>query len=156
LIEVNPAVDPSQGGNPNLIRDGVNFDFNAAANGGVDQASFSTQLENILNNLNANQTFSASGGIATSNTISGYASASVSWLEAQRQNNSNETTFQSTLLANTTSAFTNATGVSLDSELSKMLDLEQSYSASAQLMTTVNTMFNSLITSVQTAAGNAG
>ena len=155
LIEVNPAVDPSQGGNPSLIRDGINFDFNAAANGGVDDASFSTQLQNLLNNMNANQTFSASGGIATSNTISGYASASVSWLEAQRQNSSNETTFQSTLLANTTSAFTNATGVSLDSELSKMLDLEQSYSASAQLMTTVNQMFTSLITSVQTAVGNA-
>lgn len=154
-IEVNPAVDPNQGGNPTLIQNGINFDFNAAANNGTDDASFSGQLENLLNNLQANQTFSASGQIATSNTISGFAADSVSWLEAQSQNNSNETTFQSTLLANTTSAFTNATGVSLDSQLSQMLDLEQSYSASAQLLTTVNTMFGSLITSVQTATGSS-
>jgi flagellar hook-associated protein 1 len=151
LIEVNPAVDPNQNGNPDLIRDGINTTFNPGGD-----ASFAGQLENLLTNLNANQTFSSSGQIATSNTLSGYAADSVSWLEAQRQQNSNESSFQSTLLTSTTSALSNATGVSLDNELSKMLDLEQSYSASAQLMSTVNSMFTSLLTAVQTITGNAG
>jgi flagellar hook-associated protein 1 FlgK len=154
-IEVNPAVDPTQGGNPSLVANGINTDFNAAANNGVDDASFSTQLENLLTNLQGNQTFSASSGLATTNSLSGFAADSVSWLEAARQNNSNESSFQSTLLTTTTSALSNATGVSLDNELSQMLNLEQSYSASAQLLTTINSMYTSLVTAVNAINGTA-
>jgi len=113
-------------------------------------------LQSLLTNLQANQTFNASGALGTVNTVSGFAAASVSWLDAQQQNNSNESGFQSTLLNSTTSALSNATGVSLDNEMSKMLELEQSYSGSAQLMSTINQMFSSLMTAVTAIAGNAG
>jgi flagellar hook-associated protein 1 FlgK len=155
-IQVNAAVDPTQGGNPQLLGNGINTDFNAAANGGTDAASYSAQLQNLLTTLQANQTFSSSGQIDASDTLSGYASASVSWLEAQQQNVSNESSYQSTLLTSTTSALSSATGVSLDNEMSKMLDLEQSYSASAQLMSSINTMFTSLITAVTAINGTVG
>lgn len=155
-IEVNAAVDPTQGGNPELLGNGINTDFNAAANGGTDDASYATQLENLLTSLQANQTFGSSGQLGTSNNLSGYAAASVSWLEAQKQTVSNESSYQSTLLTSTTSALSNATGVSLDNEMSKMLDLEQSYSASAQLMSSINTMFTSLITAVTAINGTIG
>jgi flagellar hook-associated protein 1 len=151
-IQVNPAVDPTQGGSPDLVRDGINTTFNTAGD-----ASFSTQLQNLTTGLNATQTFASSGEIGkTPSNISDYASASVSWLEAARQNNSNESSFQSTLLTSTTTALSSATGVSLDNEMSKMLDLENSYSSSAQLMTTINNMFSSLVSAVTTIAGNAG
>ena len=155
-IQVNAAVDPTQGGNPILLGNGINTDFNAAANGGTDDASYSAQLENLLTSLQAYQTFGSSGQLDTTNTLSGYAAASVSWLEAQQQTVSNESGYQSTLLASTTSALSNATGVSLDNEMSKMLDLEQSYSASAQLMSSINTMFSSLITAVTAINGTIG
>jgi flagellar hook-associated protein 1 len=150
-IQINPAVDPNQGGNPQLVRDGINTTFNTAGD-----ASFSTQLQNLMTGLNATQTFDSSSEIGTSSSLSDFASASVSWLEAARQNNSNESSFQSTLLTSTTSALSGATGVSLDNEMSKMLDLENSYSSSAQLMTTINNMFSSLISAVTTITGNAG
>jgi len=151
LIEVNPAVDPNQGGNPDLVRDGINTNFNTG-----NDASYSTQLQNLLTSLQANQTFSASGGIESSGSLSSYTQASVGWLEAQQQNVSNESSYQSTLLTSTTSALSNATGVNLDNEMSKMLDLEQSYSSSAQLMTAINSMFTSLITAVTAINGSAG
>jgi flagellar hook-associated protein 1 FlgK len=150
-IEINPLVDPSQGGNPELVANGINTNFNTG-----NDASFSTQLQNLLTSLQANQTFGSSSDLGTTNSLSGFAAASVSWLDAQQQNNSNESGFQSTLLNSTTSALSNATGVSLDNEMSKMLELEQSYSGSAQLMSTINQMFSSLITAVTAINGTAG
>jgi len=150
-IEVNSIVT----NNPEALRDGVNEDFNTAANTTTD-VGYSATLENLLTNLRHPQTFSASAGLSTDSTLSDYATQSVSWLEAQRQSNSSESTYQSTLLTSTTSAFSNATGVSLDNEMSQMLDLENSYSASAQLMTTINSMFTSLVSAVTTINGNAG
>jgi flagellar hook-associated protein 1 FlgK len=150
-IEVNPLVDPSQGGNPELVANGINTNFNTE-----NDASFSTQLQSLLTSLQANQTFNSSSGLNTTNSLSGFAAASVSWIGAQQQTNSNESGFQSTLLNSTTTALSNATGVSLDNEMSKMLELEQSYSGSAQLMSTINQMFSSLITAVTAINGAAG
>jgi flagellar hook-associated protein 1 FlgK len=151
LITVNPAVDPTQGGNPDLVRDGINTNFNT-----TNAASYATQLQNLQTSLQASHTFAASAGITTTGSISDYGSASVSWLEAQRQSVSNEGSYQSTLLSTTTSALSSATGVNLDNEMSKMLNLEQSYSASAQLMSAINTMFTSLVTAVTAINGTIG
>ena len=142
-ITVNAAVDPSQGGNPQLLGNGINFNYNTA-----NDASYDTQLQQYLTNLSADQTFSAAGGIGTSNTLSGYAAASVSWLDAQQQNVASESSYQSTLLSTSTTALSNATGVNLDDEMSQMLDLENSYSASAKLLTTINNMFSDLVNAI--------
>lgn len=142
-IAVNAAVDPTQGGTPTLLGNGINFNYNTA-----NDASYSGQLQQLQTNLSANQTFNASGQIGTSNTVAGYATASASWLEAQRQSASSESTYQSTLLSNSTTALSNSTGVNLDEEMSQMLDLENSYSASAKLLSTINTMFADLTTTI--------
>jgi flagellar hook-associated protein 1 len=145
-IEVNPSVDPNQGGNPLLLRDGgisgnPNYVYNTTGD-----ASYQGRLSQLLTNLSTSTAFSAAGGITTSATLDGYATASVSWLEAQRSNAASQSTYQSTLLSTATTALSNATGVNLDTEMSKMLDLENSYSASAKLLTTVDGMFGTLLT----------
>lgn len=146
-IAVNPAVDPTQGGTASLLRDGINFTFNTGGD-----ASYTGQLQKYLSNLSTNQTFSASGDIATSASVSDYANGSVSWLEAQRQAASSEGSYQSTLLSNSTTALSNATGVNLDTEMSKMLDLENSYSATAKLLTSINSMFADLTSAINPTA----
>ena len=45
----------------------------------------------------------------------------------------------------TTTALSNATGVNLDDQMSTMLDVEHAYQASAQLMSTVNSMYATLL-----------
>ncbi|HEY0145297.1 MAG TPA: flagellar hook-associated protein FlgK [Methylovirgula sp.] len=145
-ISVNAAVDPSQSGNPELLGNGINFNFNTS-----DQGSFDTQLEQYLTNLSANQTFSSAGQIGTTNTLEGYAAASVSWLDTEQQQVTSESAFQSTLLSTSTTALSNSTGINLDDEMSQMLDLENSYSASAKLLTTINDMFADLANAVDQA-----
>jgi flagellar hook-associated protein 1 len=142
-ITVNAAVDSSQGGNPEDLANGINFNFNTS-----NQGSFNTQLQQYLTNLSANQTFSSAGQIGTSNTLEGYATASVSWLDAEQQNVSSESAYQSTLLSTSTTALSNSTGVNLDDEMSQMLDLENSYSASAKLLTTISDMFSDLTSAI--------
>ena len=142
-ISVNAAVDPSQSGTASLLRDGINYTFNT-----TNAASYSTRLQQLLTNLSAFQSFDPSGQVGTSNTIAGYAMASASWLEAARQNASSESTYQSTLLGNSTTALSNVTGVNLDDEMSQMLDLENSYAASSKLLTTINTMFADLTAAI--------
>jgi flagellar hook-associated protein 1 FlgK len=142
-ITVNAAVDPSQGGTATLLGNGINFNYNT-----TNAASFTTQLQQLETNLSANQTFNAAGQIGTSNSVAGYATNSASWLETQRQSASSESTYQSTLLSSSTTALSNATGVNLDEEMSHMLDLENSYSASAKLLSTINTMFSDLNASI--------
>lgn len=148
-ISVNPSVDPSQGGDAQLLANGINYNFNTG-----NDASYSTQLQQLLTNLSSNQTFSASGQIGTTTSVTDYATNSASWLETQRQNASTESSYQSTLLSTSTTALSNATGVNLDNEMSKMLDLENSYSATAKLLTTINNMFSALTSAINpTVAG---
>lgn len=145
-IEVNPSVDTSQGGNPSLLRDGgISGNPNYVYNAGGD-AGYQGRLSQLLANLSAAQTFSQAGGIATSSSISSYASASVSWLEAQRSTVASQSTYQSTLLNTATTALSNATGVNLDNEMSKMLDLENAYSATAKLLSTIDGLFGTFLT----------
>ncbi len=149
-ISINPTVDPSQGGNANLLRDGgisdtANSDYTYNTTGA---ASYTGRISQLIGNLSATQSFSAAGGITTSATLGAYASASVSWLEAERSSVSSQSSYQGTLLSTATTALSNATGVNIDDQMSKMLDLENSYSASAKLLTSINSMFNNLVTAI--------
>ena len=51
-------------------------------------------------------------------------------------------------MTQTTANLSSATGVNLDEQLSKMLDLEHSYQASAELVTTVKAMLDALLSAV--------
>ncbi|MBB1248748.1 flagellar basal body rod C-terminal domain-containing protein [Rhizobium sp. G21] len=51
-------------------------------------------------------------------------------------------------LTRITESLSNTTGVSLDEEMSLMLDLEQSYKASSKLVTAVDTMIQTLLDAV--------
>jgi flagellar hook-associated protein 1 FlgK len=146
-IAVNAAVDPNQGGNPQLLGNGINYNYNTG-----NDASYAGQLQQLLTNLSTNQTYSAAGQIGTSATVSDYSQSSASWLDAQIQNANSEGSYQSTLLSNSTTALSNATGVNLDNEMSKMLDLENAYSATAKLLTTINNMFASLTAAINPVA----
>lgn len=144
-ISVNASVDPTQGGNALLLRDGgISGNTNYIYNTNGD-ASYSTRLSQLLANLSAPQPFGSTGGITTNATLGGYASASVSWLEAERSNVASQSTYQSTFLNTATTALSNATGVNLDNEMSKMLDLERAYSATAKLITTIDAMLGTLL-----------
>ena len=58
---------------------------------------------------------------------------------------SDAASYQSSVVSQATSALSNATGVNLDTEMTNMLNIENSYTTSAKLLTTVNDMFSALM-----------
>jgi flagellar hook-associated protein 1 len=144
-IEVNPLVDPSHGGDPSLLQNGVNsansaYDYNTS-----NDASYTGYLQQLVGAAQSTQSFDASAGLGTSASLSDYANASVSWLQSENQQASNASTYQNALASQATSALSNATGVNLDAQLTNMLNLENTYASTAKLLTTVNSMFSALL-----------
>jgi flagellar hook-associated protein 1 FlgK len=69
----------------------------------------------------------------------------VSWLQAQNQQASNQVDYQNSVVSQATAALSNATGVNLDTELTNMLSIENSYETTSKLLTTVDDMFTALL-----------
>ena len=146
-IEVNPNVDPAQGGNVNLLRDGgISAPGNPAYTyNTTGAASFTGRIQQLIGQISATQSFDPSAGLGSSSSLADYANASVSWLQGENQQASNASAYQNALATQASSALSNATGVNLDAEMTNMLNLENSYASSAKLLTTVNSMFAALL-----------
>ena len=146
-IEVNPNVDASQGGNPNLLRDGGISDPGnpAYTYNSTGSASYTGRIQELAGEISASQSFDPSAGLGSSSSLADYANASVSWLQGENQQASNSSSYQNALATQATSALSNATGVNLDAEMTNMLNLENSYASSAKLLTTVTSMFSALL-----------
>ena len=146
-IEVNANVDPTQGGNVNLLRDGGISDpsgstYTYNATGAV---GYSGRIQQLVTAIGAPQTFDPTAGLGGSGALTSYADASVSWLQAQNQQASDAASYQSSVVSQASSALSNATGVNLDAEMTNMLNIENSYTTTAKLLTTVKDMFSALI-----------
>jgi flagellar hook-associated protein 1 len=143
-IKVNSALVTSQGGDPTLLRDGgINgSDFVVNTSGAT---GFSDLLDGYVTSMDGDVSFDAVGGIDTSTDILSYASNSIGWLENLRSNADGAAENKAALYQRSQEAFSNKTGVSLDEELSRLLDLEQSYKASTKLLNTVDEMMKSLL-----------
>jgi flagellar hook-associated protein 1 FlgK len=148
LISVAASVDPAQGGNPNLLRDGaisgnVAYRYNTAGNAG-----FSTRLQQLIGNMDASQPFDATTQGKPNGSLIDFASSSASWIESQRTAANDNVTYQNTLLDRSTAALSNVNGVNMDDEMSLMLQVERTYSASSKIISTVDEMLQSLLAAV--------
>jgi flagellar hook-associated protein 1 FlgK len=154
-IEVNANVDPGQGGNVNLLRDGgISDPGNAAyAYNTTGAASFTGRIQQMVSAITATRPFDTGAGLGSSDSLSDYANGSVSWVQAQNQHASDQADYQNSLATQASSALSNATGVNTDNEMTNMLNLENSYATTAKLLTTVNNMFNALLGAVQVPTG---
>jgi len=138
--------------NPDLLRDG-GISSNGAApyvyNPSAGDTGYSTRLTQLITNLSQPMAFDASANAGTQISETDFASASASWLGTQVNQASTAASYSAAVQSSATAALSNATGINLDSELSNMLALEQSYQASAKLLTTVNTLYASLFAAIQ-------
>lgn len=130
--------------NPTAVRDGTGGTLNPDGNAG-----FTGEIARLLDGFDASRTFDPAGGIEGATTLSTYATASISWLESLRQLSSVAAEKKSATLARTSEALSNKTGVNIDDELAKLLELEQSYAASAKLMQVANDMLSTLMATVR-------
>ena len=150
-IQVAASVDPATG-NPELLRDG-GISSNGAApyvyNPVPGEAGYSSRLTQLITNLSQSLTFDASASAGTQTSVTNYAASSASWLGTQVSQASTAASYSTAVQNTSSTALSNATGVNLDNELSKMLELEQSYQASAKLLTSINMLYSSLFAAIQ-------
>ncbi|MCK1472416.1 flagellar hook-associated protein FlgK [Bradyrhizobium sp. CW10] len=147
-ISVAASVDPTQGGNPNLLRDGaisgnVAYQYNTAGNGG-----YSARLQQLIGAMDASQPFDATTQGKPNGSLIDFASSSTSWIENQRKTADSNVTYQKTLLDRSTAALSNVSGVNMDDEMSLMLQVERTYSASSKIISIVDEMLQSLLAAV--------
>lgn len=134
---------------PTQLRDGgiagSSYLYNTTGDTG-----YSTRLQQLITNISQTElTFDASAGAGTQATLPNYASASVSWLGDQVNQASAAASYSTAVQASATTALSNTSGVNLDTEMSNMLALEQSYQASAKLLTSINGMYTALFAAIQ-------
>jgi flagellar hook-associated protein 1 FlgK len=150
-IQVAASVDPASG-NPELLRDG-GISSNGAApyvyNPVPGQAGYTSRLNQLITNLSQSLAFDASASAGTQTSVTNYAASSASWLGTQVSQASAAASYSTAVQNTSSTALSNATGVNLDNELSKMLELEQSYQASAKLLASINTLYASLFAAIQ-------
>jgi flagellar hook-associated protein 1 len=143
-IKVSAAVNPDQGGNASLLRDGgINGASYVSNSSGAE--GYSTLLQGYVTNMTTKMTFDASTKLDTAQSVIGYSTSSIGWLEEYRSQASNAKDTKDATATTASTALSNGVGVSLDEELSKLLDLEQSYKASAKIVSTVDAMMQALL-----------
>lgn len=146
-IRINANADPDLGGELDLLRDGgisdpldPNYDYNTG-----DLAGYSGRLQEYLDALDAPRVFDSGVELDPTDTLSGFASSSVSWLQSRRQTATSELEVQSVIVSRTAESLSNTTGVNLDEEMTRMLDIERAYAAAAKLITAVDSMLDDLL-----------
>jgi flagellar hook-associated protein 1 FlgK len=78
-----------------------------------------------------------------------FAGSSTSWLESQRKSANDGATYSQTLLERSAEAMSNVSGVNMDDEMSFMLQVERTFSASSKVIATVDGMLKDLLAAVR-------
>jgi flagellar hook-associated protein 1 FlgK len=148
-IRVSASVDPTQGGDPNRLRDGAISGNPAYLYNASGSAGYTQRLEELQDRLNAHQAFDATAQLGSWASVGALASSSVSWLQEMRKSATSEADYKSILKDQASSALSRITGVNIDEEMTLMLDLERSYQASAKIMAAIDSMLGSLMEAVR-------
>ncbi len=146
-IRINVNADPDQGGDLDLLRDGgisdpldPNYDYNP-----TDLAGYTGRYQDFLDALDAPRVFDAGVDLDPTDTLTGFASSSVSWLESNRQTVTSNLEVQSVIVGRTAESLANTTGVNIDEEMTLLLDIERAYAAASKLISTVDAMLDDLL-----------
>ncbi len=143
-IRIHAAVDPDQGGNPFLLRDGgINGASYVVNVNGL--TGFTDRLLELDAELARARPFDPAAGLGASADLAGYMGDSVAWLEQERANAVRDTDYSAALLTRASEALSRKTGVNLDDEMANMMRIERTYQASARLISAVDEMLAALL-----------
>jgi flagellar hook-associated protein 1 len=144
-IRINPSVDPLQGGDLALLRDGGIAGNPAYVYNATGASAFVDRLNEYVTKLGASRGFDATTELATTATLLGFASVSGGWLQEARKTANDGVEYADTVLQRSTEALSKETGVNIDEEMASLLDLERSYQASTRLISTIDGMLKTLL-----------
>ena len=144
-IRLNPSVDPTQGGNLALLRDGGMAGDPAYVYNSSGGSAYADRLNQYVNALGASRAFDPSAQLTPAAAVGSLASSSAAWLEEARKFANDNADYADTVLQRSSEALSKDTGVNIDEEMTSLLDLERSYQASTRLITTIDSMLKSLL-----------
>jgi flagellar hook-associated protein 1 len=146
-IRINPTVDPTQGGDLSLLRDGGMAGDPAYVYNAAGGSAYADRLNQYVSGLSATRAFDPSVKLLPTATLGSFASASGAWLQETRKFANDNSEYADTLLQRSSDALSKETGVNIDEEMTALLELERSYQASTRLITTIDNMLKSLLAS---------
>ena len=141
-IRINALIDPQSGGDPTLIRDGgINGDadyiYNSTGGNG-----YSDHFYALASGFDESMTFAPTAGLLSNQSLGDFAASSLDWLNSARQAAHNDSGYQTELSIQYSNAYQNDAGANLDTEMSKLLEVERAYQASAKLLSTIDEMYS--------------
>lgn len=134
-IVVNPVVS----NNPWRVRDGTRVDAPSTLTGA------NTLPLSVISMFEAQQTFTANTGLSTSATMEAFAASAVSFQAVRRETIQRERDAQMLIRDNFDQRFKNDSGVNVDQELAFMVQVQNSYAASARVITAIREMLDELL-----------
>ena len=84
-------------------------------------------------------------GAGQNSSLGDFSAASIAWLEGKRADATEGRSYQKTMVSRAQETLSNSTGINLDEEMTRLLDLERSFQASTKLIATVGEMLDQLI-----------
>lgn len=144
VINVNPAFDPATGGDPSLLRDGGANGAAYVANAGGG-AGYAARLIAFAESLDSPVAFDPAAGLSSSAGLNAFAAEAEGWLEGYRADAASAAAEKSALQVRLAESLSNATGVNVDEEMTRLLELEHSYEASARLVSVIDSMLATLL-----------
>jgi flagellar hook-associated protein 1 FlgK len=138
--------------NPSLLPTGsLSAAASLTAGANVVSAGSSTIANAFYDAMTGNTSFSAAGNLAASKTsFASYAAQIVADVASAASNASTTHTNKETVQSSLSSTISSQSGVNIDEETAHLTELQNLYSAAAQVIATAKSMFDVLLTAVQT------
>jgi flagellar hook-associated protein 1 FlgK len=112
-----------------------------------------TVANGLQSAMSASYSYAASGGLgAQTSTISNYASTLVANIASTASDASTKQTAEAATQSSLQSSVTSASGVNIDEETAKLTDYQKDYNASAQVLSTVDTLYQTILDVAKQAA----
>ena len=150
-LTIAASVDPAKGGNINLLRDGgigaptdSDYRSNTSALSG-----FTARLNLLAQATDQPVAVDPNEGLGASRSVADFSARAFGVIEETRRNLTDRAEFAAIVLQRSTTSLAAETGVSLDAEMARLLELERSYSASAKIIAVVDAMYESLLSAVR-------
>ncbi len=140
IAKINPVITET----PSKVSVG-SVQFNTASGNYYISESDNTVIQKMAEVFAANEVFTQAGSMAAGDyNFADYSASIVSQVSLFYNNNNAQFTYQNDLVAALQTKNSEVSGVNLDEELALLIIYERSYSASSQVITTVNEMLQVL------------
>jgi flagellar hook-associated protein 1 FlgK len=148
-LAVADIVNPAKGGDVFRLRDGaINGDADYRVNSS-GAANFAARLQSLSAATDTPLPADPAVGLGGQRSVTEFANRSFGWLEEARKAATGEAEFRGIVARRADESLASATGVSLDAEMTRLLELERSYAASAKLISVVDSMLGALMGAIR-------